>query len=92
METRVAIIGIIVENPEQVGKLNAILHEYSQYIIGRMGIPYPQRKVSIISVAVDAPQSEISALSGKIGRLQGISAKTVYSNIISESEKTDSDE
>lgn len=82
METRVAIIGIIVENPEQVGALNAILHEYSQYIIGRMGIPYSQRNISIISVAVDAPQTEISALSGKIGRLSGISAKTAYSNVI----------
>ncbi|MBQ4466494.1 MAG: iron-only hydrogenase system regulator [Oscillospiraceae bacterium] len=83
METRVAIIGIIVENPEQVGALNAILHEYSQYIIGRMGIPYPQRGISVISVAVDAPQTEISALSGRIGRLDGISAKTAYSNVTS---------
>jgi putative iron-only hydrogenase system regulator len=86
METRVAIIGIIVENPEQVGALNAILHEYSQYIIGRMGIPYSQRNISIISVAVDAPQTEISALSGKIGRLSGISAKTAYSNVIGAAE------
>lgn len=86
METRVAIIGIIVENPEQVGTLNAILHEYSQYIIGRMGIPYAQRNISIISVAVDAPQTEISALSGKIGRLEGISAKTAYSNVIGAAE------
>ncbi len=83
METRVAIIGIIVENPAQVGALNAILHEYSQYIIGRMGIPYHQRNINIISVAVDAPQNEISALSGKIGRLEGISAKTAYSNVTS---------
>ena len=79
-------IGIIVENPEQVGALNAILHEYSQYIIGRMGIPYSQRNISIISVAVDAPQTEISALSGKIGRLSGISAKTAYSNVIGAAE------
>ena len=86
METRVAIIGIIVENPDQVGALNAILHEYSKYIIGRMGIPYAQRNISIISVAVDAPQTEISALSGKIGRLQGISAKTAYSGIITKVE------
>ena len=83
METRVAIIGIIVEDPEQVGALNAILHEYSQYIIGRMGIPYAQRNINVISVAVDAPQTEISALSGKIGRLAGISAKTAYSNVTS---------
>lgn len=81
METRVAIIGIIVENSESVTALNAILHEYGAYIIGRMGIPYHTRGISIISVAVDAPQNVISALSGKIGRLAGISAKTVYSNV-----------
>ena len=81
METRVAIIGIIVENNESVAALNAILHEYGGYIIGRMGIPYHARGVNIISVAVDAPQTIISALSGKIGRLAGISAKTVYSNV-----------
>ncbi len=83
METRVAIIGIIVENSESVASLNAILHEYGTYIIGRMGIPYHARGINIISVAVDAPQSVISALSGKIGRLSGISAKTVYSNVTS---------
>lgn len=82
VETRVAIIGIIVENPEQTGALNALLHEYSAYIIGRMGIPYHQRGISIISVAIDAPQDVISALSGRIGRLSGISAKTAYSNVI----------
>ncbi len=81
METRVAIIGIIVENNDSVAALNAILHEYGAYIIGRMGIPYQTRGISIISVAVDAPQTVISALSGKIGRLAGISAKTVYSNV-----------
>jgi len=80
METRIAIIGIIVENPDSVERLNALLHEYSQYIIGRMGIPYRERGISIISVAVDAPHNTISALSGKIGRLPGINAKTVYSN------------
>lgn len=83
METRVAIIGIIITNPEQTGRLNAILHEYGEYIIGRMGIPYQQKKIHIISVAVDAPQKIISALSGKIGRLEGVSAKTAYSDIIS---------
>ena len=82
METRVAIIGIIVENPEQVGALNTILHEYSQYIIGRMGIPYHERNINIISVAVDAPQSEISALSGKLGALPGISTKTIYAKTV----------
>ncbi len=84
METRVAIIGIIVENSESVTALNAILHEYGSYIIGRMGIPYHARNINIISVAVDAPQNVISAMSGRIGRLSGISAKTVYSNITGE--------
>ena len=81
METRVAVIGIIVENRDSVEKLNLVLHEYGDYIIGRMGIPYPKREINIISIAVDAPQDVISALSGKIGRLPGISAKTTYSNI-----------
>ncbi len=81
MESRVAIIGIIVENMDSVEKLNAVLHEYAGYMIGRMGIPYRQRKVSIISIAVDAPEDTISALAGKIGKLEGVSAKTVYSNI-----------
>ncbi len=79
MASRVAIIGIIVENPDSVEKLNAILHEYAEYIIGRMGIPYRERKLSIISIAVDAPQDIISAMAGKIGRLSGVSAKTLYS-------------
>ena len=82
METRVAVIGIIVENSESVEKLNATLHEYGEFIIGRMGIPYRQKKISIISIAVDAPQDIISALSGKIGKLPGISAKTAFSNVI----------
>ena len=81
METRVAVIGIIVENSENITELNKILHTYSQYIIGRMGIPYKQRNINIISLAVDAPQDVISALSGKIGKIKGISAKTAYSNI-----------
>ena len=78
METRIALISIIVENPASVAPLNELLHQYGQYIIGRMGIPYRQRNISIISVAVEAPQTVISALSGKIGRLEGITAKTVY--------------
>lgn len=82
METRVAVIGIIVENSESVEKLNAILHEYGEYIIGRMGIPYRARNINVISIAVDAPQDIISALSGKIGRLGGVSAKTAYSNVV----------
>ncbi|RPF49058.1 putative iron-only hydrogenase system regulator [Hydrogenoanaerobacterium saccharovorans] len=81
METRVAVIGIVVENKDAVEKLNEILHINSQYIIGRMGIPYEKRGVSIISVAVDAPSDVISALSGKLGMLPGVSAKTVYSKI-----------
>ena len=78
METRVALIGIIVENSESTAQLNALLHDTGQYIIGRMGLPYRAKGVNIISVAVDAPADAISALSGKIGRLAGITAKTVY--------------
>ena len=84
MDTRVAIIGIIVETTESIDRLNGILHEYGSYIIGRMGIPYREKNVNIISVAIDAPQDIINALSGKIGRLKGISAKAVYSNISSQ--------
>ena len=84
MQTRVAIIGIIVESMDSVDALNSILHENAQFIIGRMGIPYREKNVSIISVAVDAPQDIINSISGKIGRLPGISAKTVYSNISSQ--------
>lgn len=76
METRIAVMSIIVENPDSVEKLNALLHEFGEYIIGRMGIPYRKRQVNIISVALDAPQDTISALSGKIGALPGISTKT----------------
>lgn len=79
METRIALIGIIVEKTEAVEKLNEILHEYGQYIVGRMGIPYKQKGVSIISVVVDAENNVISTLSGKLGMLDGISVKTVYS-------------
>lgn len=82
METRVAVMSIIVENPEAVQRLNGILHEYGEYIIGRMGIPYRKRKISIISIALDAPQNTLAALSGKIGSLQGVSVKTAYSSII----------
>ena len=86
METRVAVISIIVENPTMVEKLNALLHEYGEYVIGRMGIPYRKRGVSIISVAMDAPQSTIAALSGKIGALPGITVKTAYSSVIGRDE------
>lgn len=82
METRVAVIGVIVENQDSVEALNMVLHEYGEYIIGRMGIPYREKKINIISIAVDAPQDSISALAGKIGRLSGVSAKTAYSNIV----------
>ncbi|MGN0526714.1 MAG: TM1266 family iron-only hydrogenase system putative regulator [Acutalibacteraceae bacterium] len=78
MDTRVALIGIIVESTESVEKLNKLLSEYSEYIIGRMGVPYHTKEMNIISVAIDAPQSVTSALSGKIGALTGISAKTIY--------------
>ncbi|MEE0026547.1 MAG: TM1266 family iron-only hydrogenase system putative regulator [Atopobiaceae bacterium] len=81
METRVAVVGIIVENPESVEKLNAVLHEYSEFIIGRMGVPYRERGISIISVAIDAPNDVISALAGRIGNLDGVSSKTAYSNV-----------
>ena len=84
METRVAVMSIIVEDPSAVEKLNSYLHEYGEYIIGRMGIPYRKRKISIISIALDAPQNTISSLAGKIGALAGISVKTAYSSIISE--------
>ena len=79
METRVALLSIIVENPASVEAMNDLLHQYSQYIIGRMGIPYREKGLSIISIAMDAPQDKISALSGKIGRLPGVSAKATYS-------------
>ena len=79
METRIALIGIIVENPDVTEQINRILHEYSGSIIGRMGIPYRQQGIAIISVVLDAPQDVISSLSGKLGMLRGVSAKTVYS-------------
>lgn len=80
METRIAIIGIIIEKLDSVDALNDLLHHYGQYIIGRMGIPYRQKQVNVISIAIDAPQDTINALSGKIGRLKGINSKTIYSN------------
>lgn len=84
METRVAVMSIIVENPEMVEKLNAILHAYGEYIIGRMGIPYRKRRVNIIAIALDAPQNTISSLAGKLGSLPGISVKTAYSSVLCE--------
>ena len=79
MDTRVAVISIIIEEPASVQAMNDILHQYSEYIIGRMGIPYRSRGINIISIAIDAPQDVINALSGKIGRLSGVSSKAAYS-------------
>ncbi len=81
METRVAVLSIIVENSDSVAEVNRLLHEYSEYIIGRMGIPYKVKKINIISVAVDAPQDLINSLTGSLGRLDGITAKAAYSKI-----------
>ena len=81
METRLANIAIIVEKEESVERLNQILHKYGSYIIGRMGIPHKERGVNIISIAINAPQNEISSLSGKLGMLDGVTAKAVYSKV-----------
>lgn len=84
METRIAAVSIIVENSDSVEKLNNILHDYGRYIIGRMGIPYQKRDISIISIVMDAPNDVISALSGKLGMLPEVTAKTVYSRLSSD--------
>ena len=81
---RVAVMAIIVENRDATEPLNSLLHYYGRYIIGRMGIPYREKGINIISIALDAPQDDISSLAGKIGKLQGVSVKTAYSNVISE--------
>ena len=81
METRVAVMSIIVEKSDTVEELNSLLHEYGEYIIGRMGIPYREKNINIVSIALDAPQDTISAMSGRIGKLSGISVKTAYSNV-----------
>lgn len=86
METRVAVISIIVEQEDAIEELNILLHEARQYIVGRMGIPYRAKGISIISIVIDAPQDAISALSGKIGHLKGVFAKTAYSNVITPAE------
>ena len=78
IQTRVAVIGIIVENNDNADKINNLLHEYGQYIIGRMGLPYEKKQISIISIAIDAPQDITSALSGKLGKIDGVSVKTAY--------------
>ena len=82
MENRIAVMGIIVEDVDSVEALNSVLHDYGAYIIGRMGIPYRDRGLNIVSIAIDAPQDIIAALSGKIGNIEGISVKTAYSNKI----------
>jgi putative iron-only hydrogenase system regulator len=79
METRIALIAIVIENRESTGKLNDVLHEYGEYIVGRMGIPYRKRNISVISIVMDAPSDTISALSGKLGMIPHINIKTVYS-------------
>lgn len=81
MDTRIAVMSIIVENNDSAAALNDILHDYADFIIGRMGIPYRQRRVNIISVALDAPQATISAISGKIGNLEGVKVKTAFSDL-----------
>lgn len=78
METRIALIGIVLDCTDSVDELNHLLSEYSQYIVGRMGIPYREKNISIISIAMDAPNDIISALSGKLGMLPGVSTKTIY--------------
>ena len=82
MLTRVAVMAIIVEEAEAVEKLNATLHAFSDHIIGRMGIPYRQRGINIVSVALDAPQDAISSLAGRLGNIRGLSVRTAYSNVM----------
>lgn len=84
MQTRVAIMSAIVENTDSVEKLNELLHQYGEFIIGRMGLPYKTRKINIVSIALDAPQDTISSLAGKLGNLPGVSVKTAYSNVSSD--------
>ena len=81
METRLAIVGIMVYSLESVERINEVLHHYSQYIIGRMGLPYQEKKVSVISVIMDAPNDVIGALSGKLGMIPEVNVKTIYSKV-----------
>ena len=80
-ETRVAVIAIIVENMESASEVNAILHEYNMYVIGRMGLPYRERSISIINIVLDAPMDKINTIAGKLGRLNGVTAKAVWSTL-----------
>ena len=84
MQTRVAVMSAIVENTDSVEKLNELLHQYGEFIIGRMGLPYKARKINIVSIALDAPQDTISSLAGKLGNLPGVNVKTAYSNVSSD--------
>ncbi|PKM59104.1 MAG: iron-only hydrogenase system regulator [Firmicutes bacterium HGW-Firmicutes-4] len=92
MEKRIGLIAIVVEKKEAVEKLNQVLHDYGEYIVGRMGIPYQQRKVSVISVVVDASTNIISSLSGKLGMIDGVNIKTVYSKLPKGEEADDNHE
>ena len=85
-ETRVAVIGIVVENTDSVDSLNALLHDYAPYIIGRMGIPYQKKHFNLISIAIDAPQDTIASLAGKVGNLPGVSVKTAFSQVTGNAE------
>lgn len=92
MEKRIGLIAIVVESEQAVEKLNSILHDYGRYIVGRMGIPYRERHISVISIVIDAPTDVISSLAGKLGMLNGISIKTVYSKIPKSGETNDDSE
>ena len=81
METRVAVISIIVTESDRVEMLNELLHQYAEFIIGRMGIPYKEKGISIISIAIDAPMDKINSLTGALGRLDGINAKVTYAKV-----------
>ncbi|MDD7113826.1 MAG: iron-only hydrogenase system regulator [Lachnospiraceae bacterium] len=81
MDTRIAVLSIIVEDREKTAELNQIIHEFSQYVIGRMGIPYREKEINIISLVLDAPQNAISTLSGKIGRLEGVTSRATYAKV-----------
>ena len=81
METRVAVISIIVEKSDSIAKVNDLLHQFSEFVIGRMGLPYKQKNINIICIAIDAPQDTINTLTGLLGKLDGISAKSAYSKV-----------
>lgn len=81
MDTRIAVLSIIVEDMEKTAELNQIIHEFSEYVVGRMGIPYREQGVNIISLVLDAPQNAISTLSGRIGRLKGVTSKATYAKV-----------